>query len=139
MQLLVRFFLSLVFFLISGYGYTHALSPQDHNYYAATNTFKKWHNTVSIDTLINDQTFVFRSIPTYSKRENNKIYAEETEDESFDLVILKKAKETSNYFTSFYAQQPGYFCHYIKNSLPSCKHFFYCSSQRSIILQVIRI
>ena len=76
--------------------------------------------------------------PKKGNRVKESIKATEMEDDDETDSSGKHSETTNCAITFFYAQAPGYSCHYLKNRLPFCEHFSW-SSYKFILHGVIRI
>lgn len=134
-----KYLLTICILLLNGYSCLHAISNQDSTCNSTVNAQKSsvysdFCNHSTVQTLISKQGLT-------SRKENPCIYSEEKEkeEECFKLVSTKTYNESGNYFTAFRTKISwGFFCN-VKNRLPVYEHWFYSSSHRFSILQVIRI
>lgn len=139
MKLLFRFFLSLTFFLLSGYNCIYASSYNDYVRYASTKTLQK-SRAVGLEHIIYNQAIDARYIPHFTKSEKIKFICEDDNDnDNVEITLLKKQVADNNYFAALFNQSAEDICFYLKKRLPFCKHLAYFSSYRYIFLQVIRI
>ncbi|MEO6282010.1 MAG: hypothetical protein ABIN80_22450 [Dyadobacter sp.] len=68
-----------------------------------------------------------------------KICFEKNEEENDNTVSAKTSTDVNNFFAAFYNRVSGYFYSNKTTHLLLCKHWFYASSDRCIVLRVIRI
>jgi hypothetical protein len=138
MKFLVRFFIALSFFMLTGFGQLHANAHKNAKSVLVekTETLQKQH----IDVLLNGQPSIVKS-SHYFQPDTYKIRANDTEGEEDELSSAKKYLEINKYFNvAFFDQLSVHFSHSIKKSLFINKHFFHFSSNRRfIIFRVIRI
>ena len=78
-------------------------------------------------------------LPSGSKKESRKIFAEETENESEKFLFHQKCLEALRPLaTVFYITTSGY-SNNAENRFSSCEDYSYSSTDRHIVLRVIRI
>lgn len=137
MKFLVRFFIALSIFLLTGFGQLHANA---HTNTAAASIEKSDALHKHIDALVNGQPSIVTS-SHYFQPDNLKIRATDTEVEEDNLSSAKKCLEASKYFTAaLFDHSSVQFSHSIKKSIFSNKPFFNFSSYRKyIVFRVIRI
>lgn len=138
MKLLVRIFLFLVFFLLSGFGYIYTNSFQGNASFIPGKAFQK-NGDIYTGIASPDPSHTFRNILLPAKKKIFCIYEEESENKNVKLDYSRKKSAISNYFNKFYSQLSEWLCSTIIRPLPFREHFFLLSSHRQILLQVIRI
>jgi len=141
MKLLVRFFIALYIFLLSGHGQLHAASMY-RNCLCSSKIYNldgTIHNGLT-NSLQNIECLNYKT--TLSKdKVNDKIDTSDNEEDDDELAGLKKLLDVNKYFITAYGGQASGFSHHdLKKSMPSCKLFTNFISQKWYILfRVIRI
>lgn len=139
MKLVFRFFLSLYFLLVSGYGYVYANTYQEHIGYSASKIIASQQPDAP-GLLQDNLIFTNRTVPAHTENAHEKIDVQDNEDEEEELTSFKEYLELGNAVTNFFHSLTfGDYSRYVKKSLPFCKHFSYLSSDTYIILCVIRV
>ena len=134
-----KYLLTICILLLNGYSCLYAVPNQDSVSNSTVNVQKNslypdFCNHSTIQALISKQGLS-------SGKGNPCFYSEEKEkeEECFKLVSIKTYNESGNYFTAYRTKISwGFFCN-VNNRLPVYEHWFYSSSHRFSILQVIRI
>ncbi len=137
MKFLVRFFIALSIFLLTGFGQLHATAHKD----ASAAVIEKSDNLHKhIGALVNGQPSIVTS-SHYFQPDTLKFRATDTEVEEDNLPSAKKCLEASKYFTTaLFDFSSVQFSHSIKKSLFYTKHFLNFSSYKKyIVFLVIRI
>ena len=134
-----KYLLTICILLLNGYSCLYAIPSKDSASNSAVNVEKNslypdFCNHSTVQALISKQGLS-------SGKENPCIYLEEKEkeEECFKLISTKTYSESGNYFTPFRTKISWGFFGNVKNRLPVYEHWFYSSSHRFSILQVIRI
>jgi hypothetical protein len=123
--------------MLNGFG-SACSSPQYHVDYSTASNFRNLQLFGSEKTA--DGQLQIESINTLiPKKSNYNIYFSETEDDSDEVNFFKKGQGASNYYSSFYAYPPEYFCGHVKNCLASCKRVVQFTEPRYVVYQVFRI
>lgn len=133
MRFLVGLFLSLYFFLLGGYAhsYRHIIG-----FFPGKNCEASLQDKPAVQ---NGEALIFKAAVPSTEKRSEKIKAVEIEDDD-ESVPLKKYADTGNCNITFLnALAPSYICYYLKDRLPFCEHFSYCSSDKFIINRVIRV
>ena len=140
MKQFIRYFLSIVFFLLAGFANLYA-NPHQKEQAITSNAVLLRLSNVDYASRLNKQAATIKDISTTPESRNDRIYAEESEEESHIVSLFKKHVDLSScYFSELYAQTPECYHSYLTKRLPSKgEHFLYCSSTRYLVLQVIRI
>lgn len=126
----------LTLLVLSGYSQVRANVAQNPGHHLAT---KVLHTEYAGFCLLAEKhAYSFIPASTGSK-DTGKIYSEEKEEESNSLTPLKVLVSCGSYFSAFYTRLSGYCMSNLKVSLLTSTHWFYSSSSRSVILQVMRI
>jgi hypothetical protein len=139
MKFLLRFFISALVFLLSGYGQMHANSDRESINCASIENLQK--SNAILDLVQNSETTTFKALHSYEQADS-KFRATDNEGEEDELSSgSKKSLELNNYFTiAFSAKLPVSFYHHVKKSLPVSELFINFSSYRKyIVFRVIRI
>jgi len=138
MRVLIKFFLSLCFFLIRGDDYLTANTIQ-HCTYSAPEAYLKYPVPDHLSVI---RKSLAQANPTTSPGARKEIYkfkATEVEDDD-EIPASKKQLKISNNCISFFSTcEPASFHTCFKRPLPFCKHFSYSSSNKFIVHRVIRI
>jgi hypothetical protein len=137
-KFIVRFLLSLVILLSSGYAQLDAYNRTKDSCYSSTEDLKA--QAKAIFGNLRNRDSVYKSTSSSFAEKRIRIDLEEKEIEE-DEIVSRKYMEISQYFTSFFdPYTAGYFFHYLKR-LPFCKHFSSLSSHwcLTVIFQVFRI
>lgn len=141
MKQFIRYFLSIVFFLLAGFANTYANASS--NDQALISNAALLHLTdANYLTQLNSQATTIKKSPSTTENRIFRVYAEETEEESHVVSFFKKQVDllSNNYFSDRYAQIPECFHSYFTKRLPDTgEHFLFFSSTRYLVLQVIRI
>jgi len=137
-KLMIRFFLTLCIFLLSGYSQFYAHAGQDHILHSSVTTLNGPAHA-SLGTAQDHQALALHFAA--SNTDSHKIVAEEITEEEHKSVSFKKYLESSSCITAvFYALTFAYFCHLIKKRLLSCEHSFdFASHKRYLLFRVLRI
>ena len=136
MKLLLRFFLSLSFLLISGYSVHADPCKNDILSFSSNHALHSWYADFNQTPEGNAQAVRYTSLPVEKK--HFRILATENEDDD-RVTLSKKILETSDCFLTFYAKTFGYGGRYIKPSLPYYPPVAYFPSFIYILFRVIRI
>ena len=142
MKLLIRFFIALYIFLLSGYAQLHATGMykdcvcNSHIY----NLDGSIHAGLSV-SLQDADCLTYKTALSKKDKVDDKIDTSDNEEENDEQVSVKKLLDANKYFViAFGGQTSGLFYQDIKKSLPSCKLFSnFTSYKRYIIFRVIRI
>jgi hypothetical protein len=138
MKFLVRFFIALSVFMLTGFGQLHASAHKD----SKGVLLEKSENLKEqyIDALLNGHPSIVKS-SHYFQPDNSSIRATDNEVEEDELSSAKKYLDANKYFSvSLFDQSLVNLSHSIKNNLFFNKHFFPLSSyRRFIVFRVIRI
>lgn len=137
MRVLIKFFLSLCFFLIRGDSNLYADTIQ-HCTYNAPKAYLKYLVPYSLSDVPVSQVVNHTTTPG-ARKEIYKSKATEVQDDD-EIPASKKQLKISNSCTNFFSTcEPASFYPYFKRPLPFCKHFSYSSSNKFIVYRVIRI
>lgn len=141
MKQFIRYFLSIVFFLLAGSANIYA-NPHQKESAIISNAVLLHLSNVDYTTQLNRQAVTIKDLPVSPQKRNDRIYAEESEEESHIISFFKKQVEVfnNNYFLDRYAQSSESYHSYLTKRLPTNgEHFLFYSSTRYLVLQVIRI
>jgi len=137
MRALKKYLLTLFILLLNGYSCLDARTGQDFVFHASVN-FPQNTELVNAGNALDHQAFA-TDFALFDQKENFKICSEKNEEESDKLIFLKTFTAVSNYFTTLNSQSfKGLFIEK-NNRVPVFEHWFYSSSHRFGILQMMRI